>query len=1092
MPPRRAGLLWRGLHGLWRGFAGVLVAGLFVLAGLALGGGGLGAPQWLIERAERAVNERLAGGRLQLGRLQLQVGRDFVPLIVLGNVAVFDGGGAEVARLNRLEARLSPAALLGGELLPGAVHLSGAQLTLRRRADGRFDLSFGRGAVASGTLPGVLDRLDEAFEAPALKGLGRLRADDLTLTLEDARSGRLWQITDGRLQLQRDPSGLDISIDFDVFDGTEELAEVTIGLRTDRAGSGAAIGTTFRNAAATDIALQAPALSFLGVLDARISGALRAEFTARGELASLAGTLQLGAGALQPTPDVEAVRFSDAKAYFEFDPQAQRLEFSEIRLNAEAGALTGRGHALLRDFRDGWPSVLLGQFALSDIRIRPRRFYDAPLHFGEGAADIRIRLDPFSVDVGQFMLRQGAERLLARGRVAAGPTGWELAADLELNRIDHARLLQLWPVSIVPKTRDWLLRNIRTALLSDVRGAIRLAPGSAPRMAASWKFSGTSLRYIRSQPEIEDASGFASISGRSFTLTVERGHVTAPMGGRIDMSGTVFRIPDVTRKPADALLLLRGAAGTTAVLSLLDAPPFRILRNSGLRPDIARGRAVFSAEVAFALKPRLQLGDVRFSAEGRLLDLRSERLVPGHVLRSGELALRADNAAVEIAGPVLLGEVAADILWRQPLGPGSAGASSVSGQVVLDRAFLREFSLGLPEDSVSGRGSGRFRIDLARGRAPVFTLHSDLNRLALSIPQLGWAKPRNVIGRLDVRGRLGRVAEITLLELETAGLSATGGQVSLDGDGRLARAEFARVRVGEWLDAPVILRGREAGQVPLIETAGGTLDIRRTAFMRGGGSSGRDAGGGPMTLFFDRVIISEGMSLTGFSGRMNAAGGLSGNFTARMNGAAPLAGSLQPEGGGSRISITSDDAGGVLRAAGIVDYASGGAMTLLLRPRGGAGLYAGDLRIRDTRVRNAPGLTELLAALSVVGLLEQLGGEGITFDEVEARLLLSPEEVVLQEGRAVGPALGITLEGVYDLRRGVMDMRGVISPVFFLNRVGELVSRRGEGLFGFSFTLAGSRDALRVGVNPLSILTPGGVRDIFRGPPPGAGAGDGG
>jgi hypothetical protein len=65
-----------------------------------------------------------------------------------------------------------------------------------------------------------------------------------------------------------------------------------------------------------------------------------------------------------------------------------------------------------------------------------------------------------------------------------------------------------------------------------------------------------------------------------------------------------------------------------------------------------------------------------------------------------------------------------------------------------------------------------------------------------------------------------------------------------------------------------------------------------------------------------------------------------------------------------------------------------------------------------------------------------------------------------------------------------MDMQGVLSPIYLINGIGQIFSRRGEGLIGFNFNLRGGIDAPRVAVNPLSVFTPGMFRDIFRRPPP--------
>ena len=63
-------------------------------------------------------------------------------------------------------------------------------------------------------------------------------------------------------------------------------------------------------------------------------------------------------------------------------------------------------------------------------------------------------------------------------------------------------------------------------------------------------------------------------------------------------------------------------------------------------------------------------------------------------------------------------------------------------------------------------------------------------------------------------------------------------------------------------------------------------------------------------------------------------------------------------------------------------------------------------------------------------------------------------------------------------------MQGVISPIYILNGIGQIFTRRGEGLFGFAYRMTGAQGATRVEVNPLSILTPGMFREIFRRPPP--------
>ena len=157
-------------------------------------------------------------------------------------------------------------------------------------------------------------------------------------------------------------------------------------------------------------------------------------------------------------------------------------------------------------------------------------------------------------------------------------------------------------------------------------------------------------------------------------------------------------------------------------------------------------------------------------------------------------------------------------------------------------------------------------------------------------------------------------------------------------------------------------------------------------------------------------------------------------------------------------------------------------MKMTLVPRAREGFYDGTLEISDIRVKDAPALAELFSAISVIGLLEQLDGGGLPFNLVSADFVLTPERVVVQSSRAVGASLGITMDGEYNLSTGLMDMQGVVSPIYVINGIGQLVSRRGEGLIGISYQMRGDADDPKVSANPLSILTPGFLRDIFRKP----------
>ncbi|MEL6102632.1 MAG: AsmA-like C-terminal region-containing protein [Pseudomonadota bacterium] len=351
----------------------------------------------------------------------------------------------------------------------------------------------------------------------------------------------------------------------------------------------------------------------------------------------------------------------------------------------------------------------------------------------------------------------------------------------------------------------------------------------------------------------------------------------------------------------------------------------------------------------------------------------------------------------------------------------------------------------------------------------------------MNIAAIGWAKARSSKGEFRLDGRAGPVPAIDLVSLSAPGLSASG-TVSLREGGGLDRARLDQVRVGGWLQAPVDLVGRGPGNTPAIFVRGGSIDLRNAEFGTGGGGS--SGGSTPLRVALERLQVTDTIVLNGFEGRFESGSGLGGDFSASVNGRAPITGTIAPRNGRSTIQVSSSNAGATLDAAGVFRNSRGGDLSLVLRPVGENGVFDGTLNVRNTQMRNVPLMAELLSSLSIVGLLEQLSGDGIGFSEVDASFRMTPSVIALTEASAVGPSMGISMDGTYRVADKALDMQGVISPVYFLNSIGSIFTRQGEGLIGFSYRVGGTADNPSVQVNPLSALTPGTFREIFRSPPP--------
>ena len=1058
-------------------FVGGLTAVAFVASGRPIA-----LPVWAVAETESRMNAALDGrAAVSLGGVEVVFAPSRRPELRLQDLRVSRPQGGGAVLLPEVQVRFSGQAMLAGRVEPVAVRVSGAQIALRRGADGQFDLDLGPDTAAQpATLAGLLARVDAFFAQPALATLEQLEAEALTLSLDDRRSGKVWTVGDGRVSLRRSAEETVLDTALALVGGGAAPATARLIFAVGHDGAGARLDARVDGVAAADIAAQAPVLGWLGVLDAPISGDLRARLVPDGGLAALDGSLAIGAGALRPVDGVAPVPLRAAEIVFGWDPARARITASRLQVDSPALRLTAAAHADLTGMEDGAPDAFVAQIRFDDVVVNPEGVFAEPVRFDTGALDMRLRLDPFSVDLGQLALVEEDRTLNARGSVSAGSEGWTVALDLALDAIRHDRLLALWPVGLVPNTRAWLDRNVQQGLLFDVKAGLRLRPGQEPRLSLGYEFAGADVRYMPTLPPIQGGRGYAGIDGQVYTLVVEDGHVTPPLGGAISVARSVFRVPDINRIPADAEITLQTDSTLTAALSLLDQPPFGFLSKARLAPDQGEGQARLTTVLRLPLVKDIRLPDVDFTVEGTLSDVRSDRLVPGRSFAAPSLALKAGPQEISLTGQGTLGKAAFDATWVLPLGPGQGGESRVDGTVVLDPGFAAEFLPGLGDKVMQGAGRAAVTVRLPREGAPQLTLRSDLGGVGLRIADLGWSKPASDRGQLDLTASLAAPLQVERLLLQGPGLTAEG-RLTLTADGALDRMSLSRLRLGDWLDARAEIEGRGKGRPLAVRLTGGTADLRRMP--EGGAGPAAGVGGGTLAVALDRVTISAGIALTGVQATLRTGrSGIEGPFTAALNGKAAIRGEMQPGPRGTAFRVRAEDGGAALAAAGLFSKARGGQLDVAFAPTGTRGHYDGTLAMSGFRVRDMPALAELLNAVSIVGLIDQLATSGLVFSEARGRFRLTPQAIELTEGRAVGASFGVSLEGLYDSAGDRLDLRGVISPFYLINGIGAVLTRPGEGLVGFTYRVRGSAAAPRVTVNPLSVLAPGFFREMFRRP----------
>jgi hypothetical protein len=145
------------------------------------------------------------------------------------------------------------------------------------------------------------------------------------------------------------------------------------------------------------------------------------------------------------------------------------------------------------------------------------------------------------------------------------------------------------------------------------------------------------------------------------------------------------------------------------------------------------------------------------------------------------------------------------------------------------------------------------------------------------------------------------------------------------------------------------------------------------------------------------------------------------------------------------------------------------------------------IKITDFSVVRAPILAKILNVASITAPLQLLQNKGIVFNKTIVNMRKDGDIITLAEGRLAGESIGLTVEGSINMAQNTLDLTGTVLPFYMINNIfanipllGDLLTNnKKEGLIALRYSVRGNQDDPDVMVNPLSVLTPGFLRQFF-------------
>jgi hypothetical protein len=303
----------------------------------------------------------------------------------------------------------------------------------------------------------------------------------------------------------------------------------------------------------------------------------------------------------------------------------------------------------------------------------------------------------------------------------------------------------------------------------------------------------------------------------------------------------------------------------------------------------------------------------------------------------------------------------------------------LSASSIVTPDFLNEFGV-LGRAYLSGEIPIEVQAEIGEGSSIIADTALDLTESRLDLSEIGWVKARDKEAKASVhyQGLKDGYTATVVFHADDAYLD---GDFTLGGDSKLVSATLRRAYLKNKADVGGTVT-RKDGALNLGLT-GTYLDL--SGAMPGVGVIGEadDAGTNTplrVTANVDTLTLRPGLDMT--EAKFSMASGAAGIDTFMATGLAadgsPFEARFDTNGGqAATIHVSSGDAGFIASAFLGIDYLEGGQLELDGTLANGDQPSKFDISITNTRMINAPFLTQILSLASLRGLADTLGGEGV-------------------------------------------------------------------------------------------------------------------
>jgi uncharacterized protein DUF3971/AsmA-like protein len=636
-----------------------------------------------------------------------------------------------------------------------------------------------------------------------------------------------------------------------------------------------------------------------------------------------------------------------------------------------------------------------------------------------------------------------------------------------------------WPKHLAPNAINWINKNVERGKISQfalkIQGPMQQA--DLIKIDGNFNFFGADIRYYQPLPRALNVKGQCHFDQSKSNFTSLKGQINdlRVVSGQVDLVDLDTNVPSIFIDTTTD-----GAIGE--VLRIIDLPPLEYIKAANLKPEQFSGNATTRIKIHFPMIKDLRFEEVQLNAEGHLKDMTMAVEGLKEKIKGDDIYVVVTNDDLQINGQAVVERIPLDFRWLEYFND-KIKKRDIHAAGKFDDNFRARFSI-----PSYFNGVGHYKIDQSvfLDQPKITTAQLDLAPVAILVPWLNFEKKANIplSGNaqleIDDRWRIHSYKNINFKGQNTH----IHGDISVDPDNHnLKTMNFAKLLFGH-TDVRTQMKEHEDGYSVSID--GRQLDI---SGLFDNESNGKipwilDIKSNTQSLRMkNNAVLKHAKAVLSLGNDCI----LSADCKAQSIDGKPMKLQIIKQGNNRNLSIIAENAGTLLAGSDIMPNIKEGILTLngLWQGHHSWVPFSGKFNLKHVKIKKMPAMVKLLSMVSVPGLFNRLGGNGISFKRIIGEINKHGNTTEFKNIRADGSSINISLAG--EISDNHMKIKGILASTGLLDKVfsaipivGNLLTGKDKlGMFAVKFKLKGNPSNPDISVNPLSTITPGIVRDIF-------------